>query len=319
MRAHPVGVRLDERRALAGPRRVERRPGDRQAGEHVVAVDPDAGEAEAQRPLVERDAGLLLDRLGDRPLVVLAEEDERGVEDARPHERLVDVALAGRAVAEVGDHGVLAAVPLDAHRVAGRVQRLGADDDRVDVEVAVLRVPAAEVGAPVEAEQVDRVDAAAPGHAVLPVAREGHVPGPQRAAGADLRGLLAEQRRPDAQLALPLQRGRLDVDPADQDEVPVEIADLLGRDLERVVGMLHALTLRGEQLDEIGPAGGIRWGGDADVTQGHASLLAQTPRGIAARGGPAPVDGAGVSTSGPPHAGACERTLPPSSQTAGPA
>ena len=43
-----------------------------------------------------------------------------------------------------------------------------------------------------------------------------------RAAGADLRGLLAQQRGPDAQLALALQRGRLDVPPADEREVAVE-------------------------------------------------------------------------------------------------
>ena len=98
-------------------------------------------------------------------------------------ERLVDVALAGRAVAEVGDDGGVAlgvagadrAVALDAHGVAGRVQRLGADDDRVEVEVLLVRVPAAVVDAAEEAEQVERVDAAAPGDAVLAVGREGVV------------------------------------------------------------------------------------------------------------------------------------------------
>ena len=47
VRAHPVGVGLDEGRALAGAGGVERRLGDGVDGEHVVAVDPDAGEAEA--------------------------------------------------------------------------------------------------------------------------------------------------------------------------------------------------------------------------------------------------------------------------------
>ena len=61
-----------------------------------------------------------------------------------------------------------------------------------------------------------------PGDAVLAVAREGHVLRLQRPAGADLRGLLAEQRHPDAELALALQRVGLPVDPADQHHVAVE-------------------------------------------------------------------------------------------------
>src|SRR3712207_8115812 len=44
-----------------------------------------------------------------------------------------------------GDHGALGAVPLDAHRVAGRVKALRADDDRVEVEAALDGVPAAVV------------------------------------------------------------------------------------------------------------------------------------------------------------------------------
>src|SRR5256885_741965 len=76
------------------------------AGQHVIAVDPHAGEAEAVRPREQRHPGLPLGRLGDRVLVVLAEEHEWRVVDARPHERLVDVALSGRTVAEVGDHGL---------------------------------------------------------------------------------------------------------------------------------------------------------------------------------------------------------------------
>src|SRR5262245_11568721 len=46
--AHPIGIRLDERRAAALASPLHRRLGDRVAGEYVVAVDPDAGEAEAE-------------------------------------------------------------------------------------------------------------------------------------------------------------------------------------------------------------------------------------------------------------------------------
>ena len=150
VRTHPVGVGLDERRALAVAGALQRGLRDGVRREDVVAVDADAGEAEAERALVERDPRLALDRLGDRPLVVLAEEHDRGVVGRGEDERLVDVALAGGAVAEVGDHGRVAvgvagadgAVALDAHRVAGGVQRLGADHDRVEAEVVLVRVPA---------------------------------------------------------------------------------------------------------------------------------------------------------------------------------
>jgi two-component system response regulator DevR len=102
------------------------------------------------------------------------------------------------------------------------VQGLGADDDRVEVEVLLVGVPAAVVDPAEHPEQVDRVDAAAPGDAVLAVGREGVVLRAQRAAGADLGGLLPEQAGPQAQLALALQRGGLGVEPPDQHEVAVE-------------------------------------------------------------------------------------------------
>ena len=197
VRAHPVGERLDQHRALAFPGRLHGLPGHRQAGEHVVAVHPDAGEAKAAGPLVERDPALPLQRLGDGPLVVLAEEHHRGVEHRGPDERLVHVALAGRTVTEVDDDrlAVLAhrAVPLDPHRVPGGVQRLGADHDRVQMEPVCGGVPAAVADPAEQFEQQAGVQAAAPGHAVLAVGGEGHVPRPQRAARADLGRLLAEQ------------------------------------------------------------------------------------------------------------------------------
>ena len=49
--------------------------------------------------------------------------------------------------------GADGAVALDAHRVAGGVQRLGADHDRVEAEVEVLGVPRAVVDAAEQAEQ----------------------------------------------------------------------------------------------------------------------------------------------------------------------
>ena len=267
MRAHAVRVRLDQRGSLAAAGGVEGLARHGVGREHVVAVDPHAGEAEALRAPVERDAGLVVGGGRDAPLVVLAEEDDRRVVDAGPDERLVDVALAAGAVAEVGDDrlavgavGLRAdgAVLLHAHRVAGRVQRLRADDDRVELEALLLRVPAAVARAAEQAEQLERVDALAPGDAVLAVGREREVAVAQGPAAADLGGLLAEQRGPDAELALALQGGRLDVDAADEDEVAVERPVLLVGQVEVVVGVRDALALRGEQLHRllVAPLGG---------------------------------------------------------------
>ena len=51
----------------------------------------------------------------------------------------------------------------------------------------------------------------------------------ERASRADLRGLLALHRRPQRELALALQRSRLDVEPPDDHHVAIEAEDLLRR------------------------------------------------------------------------------------------
>ena len=62
-------------------------------------------------------------------MVVLAEEDHRDVEAGGEGEGLRDIALAGGAVAEVGDGRAAAPVELHSERVAGGVQGLSADND----------------------------------------------------------------------------------------------------------------------------------------------------------------------------------------------
>ena len=111
----------------------------------------------------------------------------------------------------------------------------------------------------------ERVDVAAPGHAVLAIGREDVVLRAQRAAGADLGGLLAEQLGPDAELAVALERGGLDVDAAGEDHVAVEPAQLLGREVVVELGVVDALTLGGQQLDEVGATVGL--GGSEDLRQ----------------------------------------------------
>src|SRR5262249_58852133 len=127
---------------------------------------------------------------------------------------LVDVALCRRAVAEVRDDRFAVrtadlAVLHDAHRVSGRVQRLGADDDRVHVELELVGVPATEVDASEQAERHDRVDAAAVEHAVLTVGREHHIDGATRTAGADLGRLQAPPTGQDRATALGFRGGYL--------------------------------------------------------------------------------------------------------------
>jgi hypothetical protein len=207
------------------------------------------------------------------------------VEHRGKDERLVHVALAGGAVAEVDDGrlAVLAHQPvaLDPHRVTGGVQRLGADHDRVHVEVVLRRVPATVADAAEQLKELHRIQPAAPGHPVLAVGGEGHVARAERPPGADLRRLLAEQRRPDTQFALALQRDRLGVDAADYDEVAVQSLHLVGGQFQGIVGVLDPLPLGREQLDGIHArpglpvqAGGSRCGGDRTVSiDGHVPLL----------------------------------------------
>jgi hypothetical protein len=173
----------------------------------------------------------------------------------------------------VGDHGRIAlrvagtdrAVALQAHRVAGGVQGLGADDDRVEPEVVLLGVPVAVVDAPEQAEQLERVEATAPRNAVLAVGREDEVLRTERPPGADLRGLLTEQLGPDAELAVALERGRLRVDPAHHDHVSVEAAQLVRGELHVELRVVDPLALRRQQLDQLGPAVALR--GTEDLGQ----------------------------------------------------
>ena len=61
---------------------------------------------------------------------------------------------------------------------------------------------------------------------MLPVAREDEVVRPQRPGRAHLRRLLPEQRGPQRQLALALERHRLGIETAHDRHVAVEVAQL---------------------------------------------------------------------------------------------
>src|SRR5450759_3083734 len=102
---HPVCKGFDQQRAPPAAGRFQRRLGYGIDGKDVVAVHPDTGEAETPGPLVDRDPALSLDRLGNGPLVVLAEEDDGRVRGCRVDEGLVHIALGASTITKVGDNG----------------------------------------------------------------------------------------------------------------------------------------------------------------------------------------------------------------------
>ena len=90
---------------------------------------------------------------------------------------------------------------------------------------------------------------------MLAVAREDVVVGFQCPGRPDLCGLLARHRRPEAEFALALQRDRLVVEPADDDQVAVEVAESGGSDIgdqSAVSGVVDALPVGLDQLDRVG-------------------------------------------------------------------
>ena len=83
---------------------------------------------------------------------------------------------------------------------------------------------------------------------MVAVRREGVVVGAKAVARADLSRLLAKTGRPESQLSLSLQLGRLGVHPADQDHVPVQPSQLVVAQRDVVSGVMDALPFRGEKL-----------------------------------------------------------------------
>ena len=124
-----VGLALQQRRPIAGPR-----PRDRFAGvaidfEHVVAVDDLAGNRvalRAHRDILDRGHGLHRGEFAEA--VVLADENHRQFPDRGEVERFVKGALVGGAVAEEAGGDVVAPRDLRGQRRAGRDRQARADD-----------------------------------------------------------------------------------------------------------------------------------------------------------------------------------------------
>ena len=121
--------------------RLARRLVDR---EHVAAVDAHARHPVADGLVGERlGARLRLERRRDRPLVVVAEEDQRRLHHRREVGALVEGALARRAVAEVRDRDGRVALQLLAPREAGRVRDVRRDRHADRRDAVLRRVPPA--------------------------------------------------------------------------------------------------------------------------------------------------------------------------------
>ncbi len=208
----------------------------REHGHRVVAVDLLRRDAVAD-PLVRqrRSRGLLRERDADRVLVVLDDEHDRRLEHGGEVERLVEVALAGRAVTDERQGDGAAALARLAVREARGVDELGGQRRALGRRPRRHRVVAA---VPVTAQQgqhLDRVDAAGDQRDGVAVGREDPVAGLQRQHRADLAGLLAARGGVDREAALLGQRGGLDVEPAADDHPAVGLDQLLGRRLGVVV------------------------------------------------------------------------------------
>ena len=101
MRAEPIRHRLDQRRAAADASAFERPLGDLVDRQDVVAVDPDTRHAVTDCFVGQRWSPVLVRQWGrDGPSVVLHVEDARRLVDCREVQRLVDVTLARRSIAD---------------------------------------------------------------------------------------------------------------------------------------------------------------------------------------------------------------------------
>src|ERR671919_537193 len=224
----PVGDGLDERGLVLGASPLHGLAGHPVHGEDIVPVDAHAGEAVPLRFPVDLPGGLLLQRHGDGPGVVLTEEDDRRPEHPGHVHGLVHVALRGGSVAEVRDRNDVLPVELRAQRVPGSVQRLAAHRDGEHAEAGPNRIVDAAVPRPsVELHVLDHVEATADGHPHLPVGGVDHVSLAEGIGAPDLGRLLADGRWIHGQFALPLQRRTFEIDVAGQDHVPEELPQVL--------------------------------------------------------------------------------------------
>src|SRR5699024_4857037 len=113
MRTHPIGHCLDEGWTQSVPSMCQCGLGRRINREYVIAVHPPGFDPESTGSVSDLRAALQADRLGDGPLVVLAEEQHRRLIASGEDQRFVDVALAGCPVPEVSHGNFFATIKFD--------------------------------------------------------------------------------------------------------------------------------------------------------------------------------------------------------------
>ena len=239
MAAIAIGLHLEDVRALPAPRMLDRLLAGGAHRQHVHAVDRLARDAVRLAVLVELgDRRGALDRSAHAVAVVLDDVDDRQLPQRRHVHRLGDLALVGRAVAEIGQRDVLAAVVLVGEGEARADRHLGADD-----AVAAVKVLLA-------AEHVHRaalalgVAVAAPGQlghdslgihagrqhvAVVAIGGDDRVLVGDRRLHADHHGLLADVEMAEAaDQAHAVELAGALLEAADQQHVAIEGLELVG-------------------------------------------------------------------------------------------
>ena len=197
--------RLDQRRAAAGARALDRLARRLVHGEDVEPVDAHAGDAVADRFVGERlGARLRLDRRRDRPAVVVADEHHRRVHHGREVDAFVERALARRAVAEERHRDRVLAAQLLPPGEPGRVRQVRRDRDADRRDVPVGRVPPARrMAAPPLQDRLGGHAAHEPDRR-LAVGREDPVVVRERERRARLDRLVVPEDRVGADPALPV-------------------------------------------------------------------------------------------------------------------
>jgi hypothetical protein len=223
VRLDAVGEGFDDGGAAAGAGAV-RGPGDGGVdGRGVVAVDAHTGRAVAGGLVGEgAGGGLFGEGDADRVLVVLDQEDDGRAAYGRVVDGFVEVALAGGAVADVGEGDGVVAAHAGGVGESGGVQALGGQRGALGGGAVGVRVVAAVAVAPEEGQDLHRVDAAGEQGDALAVGGEEPVGGAQGEHGRGLAGFLAAGGGVDGEAALPGEGGGLPVEGAAGDHGPVQ-------------------------------------------------------------------------------------------------
>jgi hypothetical protein len=200
--AHAERLELDERRPFSASRPrggVAHRAND---GQQVVPVADDARDAVADAAIGQMRAGVLLGDGRRQPvLVVLDDEDDGELPHGREVQRLVKIALAGRAVAgeRDGDARFTAQLKRQRQPVGHRQHRAEMADHAHEamLERSEVKRPVASSGEAARlaehlAQQLREIESAPGEHAQVAMHRQDDVARLERGDDADGDGLLAD-------------------------------------------------------------------------------------------------------------------------------